>query len=206
MPAAHSTCACVPPCSQTSRARSCFARNVPSQVVRCRRREQQSVNIRTVRARTITTAARIVVRSSVAYVPSKIAHCLSSRPTPLVLLTCVAERAAAEHISSARRRADELLAGGASRTSSRTTTEPAERSEPGHRASSSACRRGSDGTYVCVWCMWSMWELRECAPQGLVRLCWRLELCRGRVRCQDRPCCVLGAAGDPLGRSLNTCD
>ena len=65
------------------------------------------------------------------------------RPVPHSL-ACVAERAAADHTSSAQRRADELLAAGASRTSSRTTTQPMARSAPAQRASSSARCRGGD--------------------------------------------------------------
>ena len=69
-------------------------------------------------------------------------------PTDFVLIAHMRRRACCRrpHLIGARRRADELLAGGASRTSSRTTTEPAARSEPAHRASSSACRHGGDGT------------------------------------------------------------
>ena len=100
----------------------------------------------------------------------------------------------------APRRPDELLAGRATRTSSKTTAERVTRSEPGYRASSSACRRGGDthrgmcGAYGA------------CAPAGRrpARAC-EAEL--GAVLLQG-PCPVaglrmlcLGAAGEPLERS-----
>ena len=93
-------------------------------------RAQQSINIRTVRARTTTTAARNVTRTLAAHVPSEVVHCLSSRYVLTHSLTCVAERAATDHFSSANHRADEQLACGASRSSSRTTAQPMARSAP----------------------------------------------------------------------------
>ena len=175
MRGAHSTCACVRPCSQTSRAHSSFARNVPSQVLQSCSRDgassSPSINIRTVRARTTTTAARTVARASPAHVPSGIAHCLSSRPTLTHSLACVAKRAATDHTSSAQRRADELLACGASRTLSRTTTAPAARSEPGQRASSSAWHDGGDHHPRHVRCNVSMWDCERAPRTGLCGAC-----------------------------------
>ena len=175
MRGAHSTCACVRPCSQTSRAHSSFARNVPSQVLQSCSRDgassSPSINIRTVRARTTTTAARTVAHASPAHVPSEIAHCLSSRPTLTHSLACVAKRAATDHTSSAQRRADELLACGASRTLSRTTTAPAARSEPGQRASSSAWHDGGDHHPWHVRCNVSMWDCERAPRTGLCGAC-----------------------------------
>ena len=105
---------------------------------------QQSIIPGAVHGRTTFTAARIDARTSGTRGPSEDAHRPSPRPTLPHSLACVAERAAADHTSSAQRRADELLAAGASRTSSRTTTQPMARSAPAQRASSSARCRGGD--------------------------------------------------------------
>ena len=80
---------------------------------------------------------------------------------------CVAERAAADHSSSARRRADELLEGGAPRTSSRTSAQALARSGPGRRVSGSARRGGGDARRSAIGACGACGSCRNAPRTGL---------------------------------------